>query len=308
MKRITLLLVIVALFLGCKPENKGIAKVAGKKITQGEFDTELERYKKVAVPADYELTEDESMMLKSQVLNTMIQKRMFEKKLDKLEIVADPTKVEEMLKQIESQYGSKEDMIKDVEAKGFTMEELTDEFTYRTRLNMLSEYIDNLESTATDEELMEFYNEKKESHFTDYGTITASHILINLDNGEEEALKKALEVKEEIAGGLDFAEAAKKHSQGPSGANGGSLPPFQKGQMVEEFFNSAATTPLNTVSEPVLTQYGYHLVLVTDRSEPTVADFEETKEFIKAQVKQEKFLDEVESEAKITKPEWAESK
>jgi parvulin-like peptidyl-prolyl isomerase len=88
--------------------------------------------------------------------------------------------------------------------------------------------------------------------------VRASHILVD----EEE---KANSLKEEIDGGADFAKVAKKNSKCPSGESGGDLGFFSKGVMVKEFEEAAFSLEVGQLSEPVKTQFGYHLILVTDK-------------------------------------------
>ncbi len=88
---------------------------------------------------------------------------------------------------------------------------------------------------------------------------TARHILVDSE-------EKCEQLKQEIAGGKDFAEAAKEHSSCPSGRNGGDLGSFGPGQMVKEFDEVVFSADLNTVQGPVKTQFGYHLLEVTSRS------------------------------------------
>ncbi|EOD12181.1 hypothetical protein EMIHUDRAFT_420427 [Emiliania huxleyi CCMP1516] len=93
---------------------------------------------------------------------------------------------------------------------------------------------------------------------------TASHILV-----EQQAL--ANELKERLAGGADFASLAREHSQCPSGQKrDGSLGSFPPGQMVPAFDEIVWTAPLGEVQGPIKTQFGWHLILVTDRSGPDV--------------------------------------
>ncbi len=91
-------------------------------------------------------------------------------------------------------------------------------------------------------------------------TAAARHILV----ADEAACQK---LKEDIEGGVDFADAAKEHSQCPSGARGGDLGTFGRGQMVPEFDQVVFNDSLNTVHGPVKTQFGYHLLEITARSE-----------------------------------------
>jgi peptidyl-prolyl cis-trans isomerase C len=88
---------------------------------------------------------------------------------------------------------------------------------------------------------------------------TASHILV-------ESKEAALDLKQKIEKGADFADLARQHSSCPSGRDGGSLGTFSKGQMVPEFDSVVfGDLPLGQVSEPVKTQFGYHLIIVQNR-------------------------------------------
>ena len=87
----------------------------------------------------------------------------------------------------------------------------------------------------------------------------ARHILVST-----EAQCNAL--KQQIAAGADFAELAKRHSTCPSGRDGGALGTFSPGQMVKEFDQVVFSAPVGVVQGPVKTQFGYHLVEVTHRT------------------------------------------
>tara|TARA_B100001115_G_scaffold166590_1_gene144950 strand:+ start:103 stop:381 length:279 start_codon:yes stop_codon:yes gene_type:complete len=88
---------------------------------------------------------------------------------------------------------------------------------------------------------------------------SARHILVDSE-------EKCLELKTEIEGGADFADVARQHSSCPSGRQGGELGTFGPGQMVKEFDEVVFSGELNTVLGPVQTQFGYHLLEVTERS------------------------------------------
>jgi len=89
---------------------------------------------------------------------------------------------------------------------------------------------------------------------------TARHILV-----ETEA--ECLRLKEEIADGADFAEAARRHSKCPSGQDGGDLGSFGPGMMVPEFDRVVFNEAIGEVHGPVRTQFGYHLLEITSRSD-----------------------------------------
>ena len=88
----------------------------------------------------------------------------------------------------------------------------------------------------------------------------ARHILV----GSEE---ECLDLKKQIENGSDFAELAREHSKCPSGAQGGALGTFGRGQMVPEFDAVVFSAPVGEVQGPVKTQFGYHLVEVTHRTD-----------------------------------------
>ena len=89
---------------------------------------------------------------------------------------------------------------------------------------------------------------------------TARHILV----ADE---KRAAELKQQIEDGADFAEIARKYSTCPSGRRVGDLGEFGRGQMVKEFDDVVFSGALNTVHGPVKTQFGYHLLEITSRTD-----------------------------------------
>ncbi len=89
-------------------------------------------------------------------------------------------------------------------------------------------------------------------------SVNASHILVKTQS-------QAIELKSRIDKGESFEELAKKYSECPSKANGGNLGYFERGQMVPEFERAAFKLPVGEVSEPVQTQFGWHLIKVVDK-------------------------------------------
>jgi peptidyl-prolyl cis-trans isomerase C len=89
---------------------------------------------------------------------------------------------------------------------------------------------------------------------------SARHILVATQEECED-------IKKQIENGADFAELAKERSQCPSGKQGGDLGEFAPGQMVKEFDQVVFTEEIGKVCGPVQTQFGYHLIEITARSE-----------------------------------------
>ena len=89
---------------------------------------------------------------------------------------------------------------------------------------------------------------------------TARHILVQTED-------QCQSLKDDIEGGADFAELARQHSSCPSGKSGGDLGEFGPGMMVPEFDKVVFSADVGTVQGPVKTQFGYHLLEVTSRTD-----------------------------------------
>ena len=89
---------------------------------------------------------------------------------------------------------------------------------------------------------------------------SARHILVENEEFCEQ-------LKDQIADGADFSALAQEHSTCPSGQRGGDLGSFSPGQMVQEFDSVVFSAAVNEVQGPVKTQFGYHLIEVTSRTE-----------------------------------------
>lgn len=88
----------------------------------------------------------------------------------------------------------------------------------------------------------------------------ARHILVNTE-------EQCSELKQQILAGADFADVAKEHSTCPSGSRGGDLGEFTPGRMVKEFDEVVFSAEINKVHGPVKTQFGYHLLEITARTD-----------------------------------------
>lgn len=131
--------------------------------------------------------------------------------------------------------------------------------------------------TVDIQEVEAYYNENIEQYNYE-AEIRASHILLETE-------EKALEVLDKINNGADFAELAREHSTGPSGEKGGDLGFFgQNSNMDKDFKDAAFALELNKVSEPIKTQFGYHLIKVTEMKEAGTTTFEEAKDTINEQL------------------------
>ena len=181
----------------------------------------------------------------------------------------------------------------DAIANGLDNEEAFKAELEKVKANILKQYAMNkliLDINSTEEEVTKFYNEHKE-HFQTPERVRASHILVK----EEEQSK---EIANEIKEGLTFEKAAEKYSICPSKEKGGDLGEFGRGQMVPEFEKVAFIIEEGKISEPVKTEFGYHLIKVVNKKESGISPLEEVKDKISQQViamkQQERYLNKTE--------------
>lgn len=173
---------------------------------------------------------------------------------------------------------AEENNIEETEAFQRDLDNLKRSLMTNHALNMILENVD-----VTEEEVNTYYEENKKE-FTDPEQIKAAHILLE----DEET---AVSVLEEIKGGeITFEEAAKEYSTGPSAEKGGELGFFSKGQMVPEFEEEAFKLETGELSEPVKTQYGWHLIKVLDRKPAKQKTLDESRGQIYEKLMSEKQL------------------
>src|SRR6056297_708471 len=157
------------------------------------------------------------------------------------------------------------------------------------------------EAEVTEEEMQSYYDENT-SQFEVQEQVQASHILLE----DEET---AQEVLTELENGADFAELAKEYSTGPSAEDGGSLGFVSKDQNIAQGFKDALfKLEVGSVSDVVETQYGFHIIKVSDKKEAGTRSYDEVKEQIRQQLTNQKgqsiwdqFVRDLRDEAQIEK-------
>ena len=197
---------------------------------------------------------------------------------------------EEAKKQAEKEADAQVANIKETLGKDYksTLKEagVTEADIHNYMVRVLSVYQDFL-LKITDEQVKQEFEATK----GDFTVATLRHVLIGFTDAEgnertqEEALKLAKEAKAKLDGGADFAEVAKEYSEDTETKDTGGL--FKDKAIgsfqVDEFEKAAQTVPLNTVSDPVETTYGYHVLKVESRTEKTFDELtDEQKEAIKS--------------------------
>jgi peptidyl-prolyl cis-trans isomerase C len=146
--------------------------------------------------------------------------------------------------------------------------------------------------TVTAEESNKFYNDNP-NFFKQPEQVKASHILIKVAPSAEEskkiqARKKIETVQKKVRQGEDFGLLAKANSEGPTAQRSGDLGYFSRGQMVKPFEDAAFALNVGEVSEIVETQFGYHLIKVTDKKPARTIPYKEVQQMLEQHLKNEK--------------------
>jgi len=178
------------------------------------------------------------------------------------------------------------------------------------KLKLFSEVVK--ERSAISPEEIQAYYDKNKVRYTQSEKIKARQILIHLPpNADEEksgaAKSKAEQILKQIQAGEDFAELAKKNSEGPAAKRGGDLGYFTRGRMIKEVDEVVfALTNIGDVSDIIKSKYGYHILKLEERQPAREMGLEEVKDRIVRQLKSKKrrdieksFMEELRQKASI---------
>lgn len=209
---------------------------------------------------------------KKNILNQLIDYELFYQQAQKEKIKISNDEIDLEIDKIKVNFSSPEEFNETLKANDITLDLLKDDIKRQLMINKVLEETKN-QVTITDEELLEYYNENKESLF-EPEQVHARHILVET---EEEANILLLQLKEGLT---DFAELAKEKSIGPSAPSGGDLGFFTRGQMVKEFEDAAFALEQGEISDVVQTEFGYHIIKCEEKKEEYSPTFEEAKEKI----------------------------
>ena len=177
----------------------------------------------------------------------------------------------------------------------------------RARLGLENERRAFIAGSVMDEIAMQpFSDEELQAEYdAQFGAVepttewNASHILVETES-------EALALIEDLANGADFAELAREHSTGPSGPNGGQLGWFSAGMMVPEFEAAAAALETGGISEPVQTQFGWHVLILNETRQAEAPSLEDVRAELEdglRRARMDAHLEALMAEAEIERPE-----
>ncbi len=298
--------------------------INGVEITEGEIDKMLEPQLAVMArqvqdrPPEY--MEQMKKVLRQQAVERIIIERLLGEKARQTNIAVTDEEVDSQIREIASMQRppiSMEDFKEKMEGLGQNFDEIKQHVRKALLFQkiMQAQLADKINVTVEDANQ---YYEQNRSRYDVPEQVKASHILIKSDTtdpntdpneAKAEAKEKTEELLKQIKAGADFAELAKANSACPSAAKGGDLGSFGRGQMVPPFEKAAFELETGQVSDIVETQFGYHIIKVTDHKDAETKTFEQVKDEIIQQLTQRKqrelagqFIDSLKAEADIVYP------
>jgi peptidyl-prolyl cis-trans isomerase C len=284
-----------------------LARVNGEVVTKVDFDRLI---KNMEVSANQPVPPEKRDEIFRRALDQLVTYTVLTQETRARKIAVTDAEIDENLKQMRSQFPNEDAFTKALAARGMTMEKLKSDAKIDMSINKMMEAEMANQTPPTDAQVREFYD-KNPDKFKQDEAVRASHILFRVPaNADAATKKKALDqaqsVLKQARAGADFAELAKKYSADGSAQQGGDLNFFTKGQMVPEFDQTAFALKTGEISDIVTTQFGYHIIKLTDRRAPSTVPFEQVspriKEYLTEQQKQQKgqaFIESLKQKAKI---------
>ena len=320
LKALSTIALSAALLCGCVSADKSaIITVNNEPITKTQFDKEFDMVIKNPMIASMGVdlkNNPESplyLMTKDRVVNELILKNLLEQDIKARKIEVSAEEIDKELRTIIDQIGDKEKFNEILRQNGISSSQFKKDIENEVKMRKL---VDNVKKVSISDSEAEKFYKSNINMFKHPQRVKASHILVAANKDEIRSLIMAdasnqnltpaqidEKVKADLAKKYDkakkllnevkydptkFARVATENSDDPGSAQrGGDLGYFTKEQMVEEFSKVAFSTKPSTVSDIVVSPYGYHIILVTDRQEAGTESFDKVKSDIKLFLEQQ---------------------
>ena len=321
MKRIKKLIAAVAIFtlsisvMGCKMIEKTpeaiqktvYATVGDEKITKADMDEEMKAtidQLKQQYGDDYannEKIKDQLKQMKVQYLNAMVNEKLMLKNAESVGVTPTDDELNEyadkQIEQLKQAYPDDAQFQQVLEANGFTEDSYKDYAKKQYKLQKVQEAI-TADVEVTDDDAKAYYDENKDSQYTVGAGANAAHILIaekgsdgNIDF--DASLAKANEVKAKLDAGADFAQLASEYGTDGTKDKGGDLGfvAYNQANYDQDFLAGFKQLSEGQISDPVKSQFGYHIIKATGIKDEVVTPFDDVKDQIKSQLLQQKQTD-----------------
>lgn len=262
-----------------------VAVVDGEEIAKSDYDALINQAKKSYTNQKREFPKagsPEFQTLKNQAVQFLVQRAQFEQEAKDLDVEVTDKQVDERLEQIQKQYfgGDKKKYEAQLKEQGLTEQQVRNDIRAQIVSEKIFEQVTR-DVKVTDKEIEEYYAKNK-AQYSQPESREVRHILVKTK-------KQADALYAQLKGGADFAALAKKHSEDTgSKANGGKLT-ISKGQTVAPFDKKAFELKKNEISQPVKTEFGFHVIQALGDVQPAkTTPLKEVKDSIRQQLQQTK--------------------
>ncbi len=267
-----------------------VAKVNGAVIDSKDFYAELDKItaRNAKIPAD------RLARIEQNILKRLIEKELINQAVKEAKVEVSEAELNKAFDEYKKRFQSEEQFQNYLRHGKVTVDSIKARLRDKAALEKLIEAKGNLK---VDEAEAKAFYDKNQRFYVEKAGVHARHILVKVPQKatkeqEEAAMAKVKQIQKELKSGKDFAEVAKKMSEGPSAPKGGDLGFFGKGQMVKPFEDAAFKMKKGEVSGPVRTRFGFHIIKVVDKREERKKPFAEVKDQIIQSLKNKKFFQE----------------
>jgi peptidyl-prolyl cis-trans isomerase C len=274
-----------------------VAVVNGSIITRATFDREMGRIQQGIARQGRAVDNSKLPAIRKEVLEGLIDRELLFQQSRKEGIKVEETAVNDRLGTLKGRFPSEDQFEAALKGMGLTLADLKTQIKEGMAIKYLVEKRFEEGTSVSDEEAKAYYDGNPKE-FMRPEQIQARHILIKVspkaDESEKAAARKKIEeIQAKLKKGEDFEALAKEFSEGPSSTKGGDLDWFERGRMVKPFEEAAFALKPGEVSEVVETQFGYHLIKVTDKRQGTKMGYADVKEKLQRYLKDVKVGEEV---------------
>ncbi len=249
-----------------------VAKGKGVEIKRSQLDDEVVRVKSQIAARGQVLPPENAAMLEQGILDQLIQIQLLQAKASDADKASGKTAAEKQLAEAKTQAGSEEALNVRLKAQNITREELITKWTEAETAKAC--LVRELKIEIPSADIKKFYDDNP-SYFEEPEMVRASHILLStrdIQSGKELSedakaakRKQAEDLLKRARAGEDFAQLAKEYSEDPGSKEKGGEYTFPRGQMVKEFEIAAFALKPNEVSDIVTTQFGYHIIKLSEK-------------------------------------------
>jgi len=271
--------------------------VNGVVIDQADIDREFAEVEKQALAKGQKIPDDRMDQIRNSIIDNFINEELLIQESKGHGIKVEPSEVETAFADIQKRFNDKAALEKALAESNITVDELKAKIERGIAAKKLidTQVVNTIVVLETENRA--FYDKHPE-YFKQAEQVKASHILIRCDpkaeaSVKDEAKRKVKDIQEKLTAGESFSELAKQFSEGPSKSQSGDLGFFEREKMVKPFADAAFALQTGEISDIVETDFGFHLIKVTDKKAASTEEYETVKEKINSHLKREKIQEAV---------------